>query len=295
MLNLNYQIFGEGLVNIVVEMGLGSCIGEWEPLAGLLAKENHTVLVYERAGINHSEASAEKRKPQQIAEELHELLKSIPHAEKIIILAHSQGGLYAQQFCRLYPDIVEKLILLDPLSASDNEFKEKLSVEEYKKSGVDKILNFKIMYRLARLKLGFITKAMLKKAPPFYYYHSFTKEETEDILNCVKNPVHAQTVIEEYELAHMDENIKHLQSKGQFPDIPLILVTHASNLAIQENMLFGNNTKEFAEKVENMWQQIMKEYLTFSTASQWISATKSTHYIHLTEPELVEDLVSKKV
>ena len=97
----------------------------------------------------------------------------------MILLAHSQGGLYAQQFCRLYPELVEKLILLDPLSANDNDFKEKLSEKEYKSSGVDKSSSFRTMQTLAKLHLGGITKRIMKSAPPFYYYHDFSKEETK--------------------------------------------------------------------------------------------------------------------
>ena len=105
--------------------------------------------------------------------------------------------------------------------------------------------------------------------------------------------MYAITCLEEYQKAHVEEAIAKLKEKGDFPAIPLVLVTHSSELAIQENMLFGNNTREFAKKVEDMWQQIMKEYLTFSPQSEWLEADKSTHYIHLTQPELVLQAVEK--
>ena len=38
-------------------------------------------------------------------------------------------------------------------------------------------------------------------------------------------------------------------AKGNFPDIPLALITHSSEFAIEESMKFGNNTYEFAEKI----------------------------------------------
>ena len=50
----NYTIFGSKTVDVVIEMGLGACIAVWESLARELGK-NHGVLVYERAGINHSD------------------------------------------------------------------------------------------------------------------------------------------------------------------------------------------------------------------------------------------------
>lgn len=101
-------------------------------------------------------------------------------------------------------------------------------------------------------------------------------------------------IIYKYQKEWSDKNIEHLRNGEDFPDIPLILITHSSPLAIGESMKFGNNTRAFAESVEEMWQSIMKEYLKFSRKSLWIQATNSTHYIHLTEPEIVINAVSKK-
>lgn len=285
-----YQIFGQKPVEIVVEMGLGSCLSEWMPMARRL-EGSYGVLLYERAGINQSQKSDCERTPKNIANELYELLETIPHTEKIILLAHSQGGLYAQQFCRLYPNLVKKLILLDPLSANDMRFKDHLSKQEYKKSGVDKSMNFKIMRVLAQLKLGNLTKMLLKNAPPLYYYKDYQQEEINDILNSVKRVDHATTALEEYRNAHEAIHVNTLISKDGFPDIPLILITHSSELAIEESMRFGGNDKVFATKIENMWQELMKEYLTFSQHAIWIQAQKSTHYIHLQEPQRILEIL----
>lgn len=73
----------------------------------------------------------------------------------------------------------------------------------------------------------------------------------------------------------------------RFPEIPLILVTHDSKTAIDEIVYYCGTTSEVAEKVESIWQNIMKEYLSFSSKSRLIQAKKSSHYIHLTEPEII--------
>lgn len=283
---INYKIFGREYVSIIIEMALGACMGEWMHIAKELSV-NNGVLLYERAGINNSEGSLSDRTPINIAQELNALLQHIKHEEKIIIIAHSQGGLYAQQFTRLYPDMVKGLILLDPLSANDNKFKELLSDKEYKKSGVDKSANISIMYKLAKLHMGFLTKKIMKGAPPFCYYDAFDKDAINDILNAVTKPEYCITALNEYVEAHKYDNICHLKEKESFPDIPLVLITHTSQLAIEENMKYGNNSREFAAKIEAIWQDIMKEYLNFSKKSIWIQAKKSSHYIHLTESELL--------
>ena len=286
----NYTIFGSKTVDVVIEMGLGTCIAEWESLARELGK-NHGVLVYERAGINHSDKSDEERTPTNIAEELKRLIDEIPHDEKIVIIGHSQGGMYASEFCGIYPEIVKGLILLDPLSIEDNRFKKELTARELKKSGADKSKNFMILEVLAKLGLKGVVKKVMSQAPPFYYA-GFSEEQKEDILNSLVNITHLNTCREEYRLAHDDEALRNMVSKDKYPDIPIILVTHSSEEAIRENMEFGRNSSSFAVRIEQLWQEIMKVYLDYSERAIWMQAKKSTHYIHLTEPELIIESVN---
>jgi pimeloyl-ACP methyl ester carboxylesterase len=286
----NYTIFGSKTVDIVIEMGLGACIAEWESLARELGK-NHGVLVYERAGINHSDKSDKERTPTNIAEELKRLIDEIPHDEKIVIIGHSQGGMYASEFCGIYPEIVKGLILLDPLSIEDNRFKKELTAREFKKSGTDKSKNFIILEMLTKLGLKGVVKKVMSQAPPFYYA-GFSEEQKEDILNSLVNITHLNTCREEYRLAHDDEALRNMVSKDKYPDIPIILVTHSSEEAILENMEFGRNSRSFAVRIEQLWQEIMKVYLDYSERAIWMQAKKSTHYIHLTEPELIIESVN---
>lgn len=288
----HYKIYGNTPVKVVIEMGLGATIKEWEQFALCVSKE-YGVLVYERYGVNHSATITSRRTPQNIAAELLELLSSIPHEEKLIVVAHSQGGLYASEFCAKNQEMIDRLILVDPLSPTDNRFRAELSEEEYKKSGAGKRSNFTYMLLLTKIGLGFLVKKMMRKAPPFYYA-DFSFDQTKDILDSYVNKNHLKTCLKEYAEAHNSEVIASLVPKAEYPDIPITLITHASEPAILENMEFGNNTREFAQQIETLWQDIMKEYLQYSTNSQWIQAKRSTHYIHLLEPEIILDCIMNK-
>lgn len=280
-----FKIVGREPIKFVVEMGLGACVEEWNSLAENL-RERGGVLLYERAGIGRSMPSGAKRSPKRIARELHELLNHINHEKKMILIAHSQGALYAQQYIRMYPEEIKGVILLDPLSARDYVFKEQLTEKEYIKSGIDKSKNLLILEKMAKFRLGWLSKRMMRNAPPFYYAE-FSKEDEKSILNTYTNRMHLRTCYQEYILAHEKELIKGLLEKGEFPDIPLTLITHSSAFAIEESMNFGNNTREFATKIEDMWQNLMSDYLAFSKESRYVQAEHSGHYIHLTEPELI--------
>jgi hypothetical protein len=85
----------------------------------------------------------------------------------------------------------------------------------------------------------------------------------------------------------MEDEVKGLREKENFPDIPLALIIHSSEISIGETMKYGGVNKEKAEEVERIWQNLMKEYLAFSEKSFYIQAQNSSHYIHLTEPDLV--------
>lgn len=283
---LDCQIIGEGKISLVIEMGLGAVMAEWAQLATRLS-DRYTVLLYERAGYGVNGASQLDRTPGNIATELHELLEQLEHEPQITILAHSQGGLYAQKFARMYPDLVKELILLDPLSPQDNLFRSLLTEAEFKKSGADKTSGLRINYQLAKMHLGWLIRKFMRSAPPFYYYDQFTKKETEYILTAISRPQIYQTALEEYRLAHDEKELQGLDSNEGFPQIPLTLITHDSAIETREIIEFGRASEAEAEKIEQIWQDIMRKYLDLSELSRHLRATNSSHYIHLTDADLI--------
>ena len=285
---ISYRVLGRGDIDLVIEMGLGAVAGEWWHIAERLS-EQFTVLLYER-GRDISRA----RSPKNIAEELHALLKKLPCNSKITFLTHSQGGLYAQQFARMYPDMVCGIVFVDPLSANDNTYKSVfLTAEERKKGGFDKSENFVIMRKLASFHLGFVIKLIMRKAPPFYYYDHFSPKAKEYILDELTKVSLHDASLEEYRLAHDEKEICPLKEKGDFPQIPIVLITHGSEFEIKEIMEFGQTTRDFAVKVEELWQSLMQEYLTFSEQSVLLRADNSGHYIHLTDFEVIMQALQK--
>ncbi len=285
-----HRIIGEQNVRIVVEMGLGSCVEEWLHAAGKLSRFGG-VLLYERYGINRSRDNGQERTPLNIAMELRALLEEVPHTDKIVLVAHSQGGLYAGQFARLYPEMVEALVLTDPLSPRDSEFRTMLTEKEYVQSGVDKSKNILIMKRMSRMGLGFLVRKIMKNAPPICYSEHFTREDIKSILKSYTKIKHLRNSYSEYEFSHVEENVKELADAASFPELPIMLITHDSEIAIAESMEYGGNSREFAEKIEKMWQDMMKGYLDFSSNSRHCIAEGCGHYIHLQNPDFLSEKI----
>lgn len=283
---LSYQIYGDGDVGLVIEMGLGAVMAEWSALARRLS-DKYTVLLYQRAGYGESSRSAKVRTPENIALELHQLLEQISHTEKVTVLAHSQGGLYAWKFAAMFPDMVDKLVLLDPLSPEDHRFREELTEEEFRKSGVDKTGGLRLNLQLTRLHLGWLVRRAMRGAPPFYYYDGFSDEERSQILAAFSKPQTYQTALEEYAQAHDTRNLEGMLDKTFAPDIPVTLITHDSEIACREIREFGGASETQARKIEALWQEIMRVYLSCVTGGTLVRAENSSHYIHLTDADLV--------
>ena len=258
-----YRVFGTAGPEIVIETGLASCGAEWWHLAARLAGR-HRVLVYDRPGYGRSSPSKLPRTPANIAKELASLLEAAGFPGPHILIGHSQGGLYAQQFARDYPARTAGAVLIDPLCAGDDRFRDELTPEEFKSSGVDKTPAHKAGYLACRLGLGFLLRPLLRKAPPFHYYDGFTPEATAYILRNLTRAATYRTTLEEYRLAHVESEIARLRSSAGFPEIPLYLVTHESNFVVEETMRYGGADRATAEKVERLWQKIMRGCLALS-------------------------------
>ena len=283
---LAYEKYGDGEVNLVIEMGLGASMAEWRQLAKKLAGR-YTVLLYQRAGYGASSTSTPERTPENIAAELYLLLRQVGHARKVTVLAHSQGGLYAWKFAKMCPDLVEKLVLLDPLSPEDYRFRMELTEEEFRKSGVDKTAGLRLNLRLTKLHLGWLVRRTMRTAPPFYYCNGFSKAETAEILSGIGKPQTYQTALAEYAAAHDMKQLVGLLDKESMLNIPVILVTHNSDIAEKEIREFGGASETQANKIEALWQEVMQAYLPCTPGGTLIPAENSSHYIHLTDPELV--------
>jgi len=287
-----YKIFGCGERTLVVDTGLGSCSAEWWHIAEALSCE-YKILLYDRAGYGRSSESALDRTPRNIASELNTLLNTAGIEEDIIIIGHSQGGLYAIEYAYIYPDKVKGLILLDPATPFDSMFKEQLSAAEYKKSGVDRTVMYKSGVIITSMGLGFALKPLFKKAPPFIY-HQFSSDAKDYILSSLIRKSTYKTALAEYASTHNaadTEDVVKAINNSSLGKTPIKLITHSSDFYIEELKHYGNMDEQTAEKIEHLWQDIMKKCLALSSDTEHITAQKSSHFIHLTDFDTVKNAI----
>ena len=281
-----YRLTGTGAHTIVVVSALGAPSAEWWSLQDQLAPYAR-VLTYDRPGYGWSDPAHHPRTSEQAARELQQLLDAIDLQGPIILIGHSLGGLYVNHFARLYPDRIRAAILLDPVSPRDADAKQRLSPEVYQGSGFDKTPGMKLAATLSKLGLLRYLKPMMLKSPPFYYYQHMPPEHIEVIWQHLLNPHLAATALEEYRQMHVPENNAPLLTTEGFPPIPLKVIYHTPQVIVDEIVKYGGLSVEQAWQAENVWESLIREYLTLSPRSEWITTTHASHFIHTQEPERV--------
>ena len=290
--SLSYKLYGK-LADplIVVETALGASTAEWWHLAEKWSGE-YCVLLYDRAGYGSSSGSILPRSPANIATELNQLLTVLGIQKQAILIGHSMGGLYAQQFASMFSDKAHAIILLDPVSPQNYILKQKLSKQEYYQCGFDKSANMRLGLLISSLGLGFLLKSLLRKAPPFYYYNHFSAEAEIAILKNSTQKKTYQSSLAEYGFID-SANVSQAQAtKAEFPEIPLVLICHTPEIMSAEMVQYGGADQETATKCDGIWISLMKEYLGFSSKSKFIQAKNSGHYIHLSDPDTLREAIT---
>ncbi len=113
---LHIHCLGAGGPTVVLESGNGGMTLDWEPVMAKLVPTTR-VCAYDRAGTGWSDRGPLPRTPERVADELHALLTRAGEAGPYLLVGHSLGGHYVDQFARKYPAQVVGLVLLDARNA----------------------------------------------------------------------------------------------------------------------------------------------------------------------------------
>lgn len=108
-MKLFHRILGEGQPLLILH-GLFGHSDNWQTHAKKLAEYYQVILIDQR---NHGHSDwSDAFSYDLLAEDLHELITDLG-LQKIILLGHSMGGKTVMRYAQLYPEEIEKLIVVD--------------------------------------------------------------------------------------------------------------------------------------------------------------------------------------
>ena len=281
-----YTVKGQGSPTVVIEAGLGSASAEWWQIQDTLA-QSARVLTYDRAGYGWSELRHGPRTSRQIALELKALLDALKIKPPYVLVGHSQGGLYVNHFCRLYPDDVAGVVLVDPVSPDVVRFKQELLPRVYKRSGIDKTKTLRMQGWLSGFGFLRLMRPFLLKSPRFAPFRTLSTEAFKACWHNFLAPKTSQAALNEYLQARDPRNIVDLKNSGSVPSVPLRVLVHDAEIMRNAIMRHGDLSRDDADKVENIWQDLMRAYSALSSKGTIVQTSSGSHLIHLTQPDVV--------
>lgn len=117
---------GKGETTILLIHGYLESIEAWDSTISVLAK-THRVIAFDIPGHGVSQVKGEVHTMNYVAETAAALLKKLS-ISKVSVIGHSMGGYIALALKRLYPELIDKLVLLH--STPDGDTPEKRSNRE---------------------------------------------------------------------------------------------------------------------------------------------------------------------
>ena len=104
---------------VVLMHGKNFCAGTWEATIKVLAAEGYRVIAPDQIGFCKSSKPQDYQFSfQQLATNTSGLLKALG-VSKFTLVGHSMGGMLATRYALMFPDSVERLVLVHPLGLED--------------------------------------------------------------------------------------------------------------------------------------------------------------------------------
>jgi pimeloyl-ACP methyl ester carboxylesterase len=105
---------------VVLLHGKNFCGATWEDTARTLLGAGYRVLIPDQLGFCKSSKPASAQYSfAMMADATHRLMEKV-ELEKAVVLGHSTGGMLALRFALMYPQAVERLVLVNPLGLVDS-------------------------------------------------------------------------------------------------------------------------------------------------------------------------------
>jgi pimeloyl-ACP methyl ester carboxylesterase len=248
---LNVQVAGSskpGVPTIVFEAGLGTPLAGWNGINLTVADSARTV-AYERAGIGASEPGTEPPSVKHIIAELHTLLAKIGAPPPYVLVGHSLGGPIINMFAATYPREVAGLVYIDPTDFTQTD------------SDMNAIWDT-VGVKTGRDSLRTILRQIVSGAPPGMLAEWREQDRVER------------------------GGFVEFRAAGEAPNVPMVVLLAAKGDPVLPGAPFpGGYERYFRATLEQRIDHFGR-LTARATTGTLVLTTKSSHFIHGSEPEL---------
>jgi len=277
---------GSGKPTVLFEAGIAATNLNWFHIQKAVSRFAATAS-YDRGGLGWSSPARTARTPANIAAELHQLLEGAGIKPPYILVGHSFGGLVMGRFALNYPQEVASIVLVDPMR-----------IEEWpplcpgKQSEIDrgrKLFRFAIpMARIGLARLA-VTSLFLRSGRTAQQLAGAAGDGGRHVLDRIKDEV-GKMPREVWPMvaahwsrpgsyagmcSHVEavpDTVREMHNTEPIRMIPVLVLTPGHSTPLSDEQI---------GRIGNRVQQVI--------------ASKSAHWIHLDQPDLVIDSIRERV
>lgn len=118
---LNLLCLGSGPMTVIFESGTGGGTYDWRHVQGAIARKA-TACSYDRAGYGFSDPAERRADASNAVDDLHRLIVHAGLKRPVVLVGHSNGGIYAVLYALTYPEDVAGMVLVDPGFTGQQDF-----------------------------------------------------------------------------------------------------------------------------------------------------------------------------
>jgi pimeloyl-ACP methyl ester carboxylesterase len=263
--------------------GVASDALNWQAVVRLLGSSLRSY-TYDRSGYHNSESSPLAPSAENIALELSLLIEKAPIPNPLILVGHSWAGVLTHEYIALKgTDQIAGLVLVDanhetaPLVMNVNDpilWTVAAGVEPYSAWGLE------AEHKLTQEE-----------------WDAFKAAETTEKFKLIERKEESENYMSSFETLRKKELSKKQPLVGDKP-VYVIVGTRSRDWGglYKAGVAKGNGTEEQRSHVRELIKTIdakneglMNEFLKLSTKSELVFATKSGHFVQMTQPEIVVD------
>ena len=206
-MHIYYKGKGKNTVVLLPGLGTGAPTKDFEPLVNELSKKNRVVVI-EPFGYGYSERTNRERNVKNITEEIHMALVNIGIEGKVVLMPHSESGIYAIYYANRYPEQVKAIVGIDCTLP-----KMKVYIGDYYKK-TTKLMKYVTILGIPRIEVTFNQKNYI----PDKSNHAYSKKDREIIKAITKWNRYNENVLDErINLKANIEATKDIQLSDELP------------------------------------------------------------------------------
>jgi len=114
----DYKLLQSRGQTIIFLNGFRMNFSTWAKVYPELVEQNN-VLLYNRLGVGTSNKAIEDQSGEVVVDNLHRLLKQLELKPPYLLVAHSLGGIFANQFARTYPSEISGIVFVESAHPSE--------------------------------------------------------------------------------------------------------------------------------------------------------------------------------